>query len=695
MKVLILAGGEAIRLQPLSVIYPKHLVTCGNEPLINHLLRQIKRAGEGSFHVEEPFYISVRKESNELTQNWMQGYIINKDKAGYQEYTKGLPDKIELVIDEKGIGPFQACADFITSQGIASDPDEVLLIAHGDNYFDFSLAPFIARFHDEDATDWPVMFMSYPIDDLNEAKRFGVIMHRNREEVMQFREKPQDISDLPNPCLISTGLYLMRKDAFAWLGDYTAQPNEKDFLEYVCDEHRGQLRHFEISKSCFWADVARPRDLGRIADHTRPRYDQPNNVEDLIEAATKRRQSDKYYLLVCKLEVCFENDTRTLKLYFRSDDGICKLKDETPGTMQSVDEIRDEFRNKEDDKAAFKQLFVFDPTVRRQTESFSHVFEPGLLLSGGIFLLDNPTPVPEDRAELPAEQATITLIPFLQKDLESPTDTARLTTPAGRVDDIDLERHFFSELAEEFVFYGVNEQGSRRILALKPKYSKNNKMINPAWQAEVVKILKHGRQEIVPPGFDRDELFAEKPEKMVVEVPWGYLRMPEVPLWTVETYLDDHLKHTVQKVYIVPDIENATLELRQVIVANISNFNGTTEHELKLKRLGRLEGIADGDGYGRVPLVFSAAEILRYYGDVIDKHLNISEYVFLSQKNSVSALAIGDPVRCGRFTRISRQGQEEKGDKSVRIPTVMTTTSVYHFLHLIACTMGTAKYGIP
>ena len=41
---IILAGGKGTRLRPLTAVFPKPLVPLGNKPIIEILLRQLKRA---------------------------------------------------------------------------------------------------------------------------------------------------------------------------------------------------------------------------------------------------------------------------------------------------------------------------------------------------------------------------------------------------------------------------------------------------------------------------------------------------------------------------------------------------------------------------------------------------------------------------------------------------------------------------
>ena len=44
MKAVVLAAGEGVRLKPLTLTKPKHLLPVGNIPLIQHVLTAVKKA---------------------------------------------------------------------------------------------------------------------------------------------------------------------------------------------------------------------------------------------------------------------------------------------------------------------------------------------------------------------------------------------------------------------------------------------------------------------------------------------------------------------------------------------------------------------------------------------------------------------------------------------------------------------------
>lgn len=45
MKAVILAAGEGVRLQPITLTRPKHLIKVGGKPILEHCLNAVKTAG--------------------------------------------------------------------------------------------------------------------------------------------------------------------------------------------------------------------------------------------------------------------------------------------------------------------------------------------------------------------------------------------------------------------------------------------------------------------------------------------------------------------------------------------------------------------------------------------------------------------------------------------------------------------------
>ena len=73
MKAIILAGGEGTRLKPYMQILPKPLTPVGDKPILEILIRQIKRAGI------QKFILTVGHQSNLIESYFQDGSCFDVD----------------------------------------------------------------------------------------------------------------------------------------------------------------------------------------------------------------------------------------------------------------------------------------------------------------------------------------------------------------------------------------------------------------------------------------------------------------------------------------------------------------------------------------------------------------------------------------------------------------------------------------
>lgn len=198
MKCIILAGGFATRLWPLTEKVPKPLVILNGKPLLSHVTDKIPNSIE--------IILSVNSALSEYFQVWQ---IQNKNKniRIYIEDAKNEGEKL---------GALFAVSKCIQENNI----DEDLMILAGDNYFDFEIKDFIANYKSN-----PLIAV-YDIGDKKEASKFGVVIGKNGV-VQGFEEKPEN----PKSTLVSTGCYILPKDCLNNLCSFAE--NHRDNLGSV------------------------------------------------------------------------------------------------------------------------------------------------------------------------------------------------------------------------------------------------------------------------------------------------------------------------------------------------------------------------------------------------------------------------------------------------------------------------------
>lgn len=228
MKGVILAGGKATRLRPLTWVTNKHLLPVYNKPMIFYALESMQRAG-----IKD---VLITSSDNHL------GHFINLLKSG-----KDFGLKLTYAIqDDAGGGIPQAIA-------LASDfsPNENILVILGDNIFTHDLSSAARKF-DKVKKGAKVFAKRMPI----ESKQYGVIEIDRNGKVISIEEKPEH----PKSDLAQTGIYMYDTRVYDVIKNL--KPSKRNELE-VTDLNNVYLK--EDSLTCeimdgWWIDAGTSYD---------------------------------------------------------------------------------------------------------------------------------------------------------------------------------------------------------------------------------------------------------------------------------------------------------------------------------------------------------------------------------------------------------------------------------------------------
>lgn len=195
MKGLILAGGKATRLRPLTHVTNKHLLPIYNKPLIYYPIEAMARAGiQDVIITTNPEHVGQFVNLLRTGKDW--GLRITYE---VQENPKGgLAEPIQL------IEPF--------AKG------EKLLMILGDNIFTHDLGPVVKRFKEREKG--AMIFGK----EVAEAQQYGVI-EMDGDKVLGIEEKPEH----PKSNLAQTGVYMYDERVFDLVRDQ--KPSERGELE--------------------------------------------------------------------------------------------------------------------------------------------------------------------------------------------------------------------------------------------------------------------------------------------------------------------------------------------------------------------------------------------------------------------------------------------------------------------------------
>lgn len=223
MQVLILAGGFATRLWPLTEKRAKPLLLLNGKPLVSHIVEKIPQ--------DVKIAISTNQNFKEDFEEWRKDYAEREIEIFIEDSEN----------DDVKKGALGATALFIEEKKLEED----LVLIAGDNYFDFAFEDFLKTFKSN-----PLIAV-FDIKDLKEARKFGVVNMNERKQVDSFEEKPPE----PKSTLVSTGLYVFPKDNLGDIIDYAKEKNDDlgGIFEYFLNEKKQQVDCFAFDEG--WYDI--------------------------------------------------------------------------------------------------------------------------------------------------------------------------------------------------------------------------------------------------------------------------------------------------------------------------------------------------------------------------------------------------------------------------------------------------------
>lgn len=222
MKAIILAGGFATRLWPLTEKTAKPLLRIGGKPIISFLIE--------SLPPEIPVIVSTNAVFASDFELWKTSFP-QRDITVFSEDSHG---------EQKKTGALAAVALVISSFSIRED----VLVLAGDNLFFFPMETFLAR------ADQHPLLAAYDIGTKEEAKKFGVLIPKNESVVAKFQEKPEN----PESTLVSTGCLFFPKHLLSEILQFSKQNNDNlgGIFEHFL--HTGeQVEYFSFQEP--WFDI--------------------------------------------------------------------------------------------------------------------------------------------------------------------------------------------------------------------------------------------------------------------------------------------------------------------------------------------------------------------------------------------------------------------------------------------------------
>lgn len=209
MKAIILAGGYATRLRPLTDDLSKCLLPVGGRPMVDWILERIEEVDE----VDEVHVVTNSRFAQDF-QHWAMfkdGVTVHDDGTQTNEDRLGAIGDIAFTLERAAID------------------DDVLVIA-GDNLFDYDLQDLVDFWRTKGVASAVAV---RDVGDLRLAAQYGVVDVGGDDRILSFVEKPES----PTSTLCATATYLYHREHLPLVARYIADGNPPDqsgsFVEWL------------------------------------------------------------------------------------------------------------------------------------------------------------------------------------------------------------------------------------------------------------------------------------------------------------------------------------------------------------------------------------------------------------------------------------------------------------------------------
>ena len=181
MRAVVMAGGEGTRLRPMTANQPKPLLPVANRPIMEHVLRLLKRHGFDETVVTVQFLASL-----------VRTYFGDGDELGMH---------LSYATEETPLGTAGS-----VKNAQSALQDDTFVVISGDALTDIDLTALVAAHRRRDA------LVTVCLKRVSDPLEFGIVITDEEQRIERMLEKPswgQVFSDTVN-----TGIYVMEPEVF-------------------------------------------------------------------------------------------------------------------------------------------------------------------------------------------------------------------------------------------------------------------------------------------------------------------------------------------------------------------------------------------------------------------------------------------------------------------------------------------------
>jgi mannose-1-phosphate guanylyltransferase len=227
MKAIILVGGEATRLRPLTPNTPKAMLPVLNIPFLTHVIRRLSSHGISDII---------------LTQSHFAKAISDHFGEG-----KEMGVRLSYVIEETPMGTAGAAKN---SEALLDEP---FLVLNGDVFTDLDDTAMTAFHREKNAR---VTIALTPVAD---PTSYGLVETDSEGRVLRFLEKPRPDQITTN--MINAGTYVMEPEVLDWIPARTKFSFERELFPRLLE--RGEPV-YAYASDAYWIDMGTPENYFQL-----------------------------------------------------------------------------------------------------------------------------------------------------------------------------------------------------------------------------------------------------------------------------------------------------------------------------------------------------------------------------------------------------------------------------------------------
>ena len=227
MDSIVLAGGFAKRMLPLTKNTPKQLLDVAGEPMLNHVLKSLEKISP------ERVILSVNSFFSSHFKQFISDYQGPLNLQLFIESSKNEEEKLGAL----------GALNLLFSELDIKGP---VFIAGGDNLSDFDLTAMVSK---SERTNRDVIGL-YDVEDTNLAKLYG-IAELNSDRITAFVEKPSN----PKSTLAATAYWLLSKEGISNFFEYINSGGDRDALGNFLAWNINRNDVLSVSYRGTWYDI--------------------------------------------------------------------------------------------------------------------------------------------------------------------------------------------------------------------------------------------------------------------------------------------------------------------------------------------------------------------------------------------------------------------------------------------------------